>query len=118
MKATIRVRKSPLAGTTLRGDPHDWSAAARLETGVSSVPTRIAPSLALGVECLEDRVLLAGRPTAYTVNLTSATGQGDGNSGDLVYVVTQANKNSNPAGSLITFDPAVFASGKMLPGSR
>ncbi len=49
-------------------------------------------------------------PTAYTVDLTSANGTGSGNSGDLVYVVNQANANPNPAGSVIEFDPTVFGS--------
>ncbi len=47
--------------------------------------------------------------TIYTVDLTSANGTGSGNSGDLVYVIGQANAN-NYAGSLIVFDPTVFAS--------
>ena len=62
-----------------------------------------------GPECLEGRVLLAS-PTRYTVNLTSDTGAGSGSAGDLAYVVNQANVNTNPAGSLIQFDPNVFDS--------
>ncbi len=61
-------------------------------------------------EGLEDRLLLSGNPTAYIVNLTSDTGAGSGNSGDLRYVITQANANTNTGGSVITFDPTVFAS--------
>ncbi len=69
-----------------------------------------------GLEGLEDRVLLSGNPTAYTVNLTTdngspTTGVGVGNAGDLRYVINLANEdtNPNPAGSLIQFDPVVFA---------
>jgi hypothetical protein len=49
-------------------------------------------------------------PTLYTVDLTSATGMGSGNAGDLVYVIGLANANANPGGSEIEFDPTVFAS--------
>ena len=63
----------------------------------------------LGVlEGLEGRVLLSGSPTIYTVDLTSDTGSGSNNKGDLLYCVTQANANSNAAGSEIQFDPTVF----------
>ena len=48
-------------------------------------------------------------PTVYTVDLTSASGAGTGNDGDLVYVVGLANANTNPAGSVIEFDPSVFS---------
>jgi len=57
---------------------------------------------------LEDRVLLSG-PTAYTVNLTTDSGTGSGNTGDLRYVINQANVDPNPSGSVITFSPTVFA---------
>jgi Bacterial Ig-like domain (group 3)/Matrixin/Right handed beta helix region len=69
-------------------------------------------------EGLEGRVLLSGNPTYYTVNLTSDTGAESGTdvyptagtpSGDLLWAVTQANTNSNTAGSVIEFDPTVFA---------
>ncbi len=55
-------------------------------------------------------MILSGSPTIYTVNSTTATGTGSGNSGDLVYAVDQANVNTNPAGSLIEFSAAVFDS--------
>ena len=42
-------------------------------------------------------------PTIYTVNSTGNTGSGSGYSGDLVYVINQANANTNPEGSLIKF---------------
>ena len=59
-------------------------------------------------EGLEDRVLPAS-PTVYTVDLISDSGAGSGNAGDLAYVINQANANhTNPAGSLIQFDPSVF----------
>ena len=48
-------------------------------------------------------------PTVYTVDLTSNTGAGSGNAGDLVYTVGLANANTNPAGSVIEFDPSVFS---------
>ena len=48
--------------------------------------------------------------TIYTVDLTSASGAGSGDRGDLVYVIGLANANPDPYGSLIQFDPTVFAS--------
>ena len=70
------------------------------------------------LEGLEGRVLLSANPTYYTVNLTSDTGANSGTdayptagtpSGDLLWAVTQANANTNAAGSVIEFDPTVFA---------
>jgi hypothetical protein len=67
---------------------------------------------------LEARVLLSGNPTYYTVNLTSDTGASSGSdayptagtpSGDLLWAINQANANTNAAGSVINFDPTVFA---------
>jgi hypothetical protein len=63
-------------------------------------------------EGLEPRVLLSANPTYYTVNLTSDTGASSGTgdpSGDLLWAITQANANTNPAGTVIDFDPTVFA---------
>ncbi len=60
------------------------------------------------VEGLEQRTLLSGTPTVYTVNLVSDTGTGTGTTGDLAYVVNQVNSNTNPAGSVIQFDPSIF----------
>ena len=67
------------------------------------------------LEGLEGRLLLSGNPTLYTVNLLSDTGASSGTdattgnpSGDLLWAVTQANANTNPAGSVIQFDPTVF----------
>jgi hypothetical protein len=68
-----------------------------------------------GHEGLEDRVLLAGGPTVYTVNLLSDAGTGTGNSGDIAYVITRVNANTDPAGSLIQFDPTVFATSQTIP---
>ncbi len=72
-------------------------------------------------EGLEDRVLLSGNPTYYTVNLTSDTGAPSGTdattgtpSGDLLWAVTQANANTNTAGSVIEFDPTVFAASQTI----
>ncbi len=61
------------------------------------------------LEQLEGRVLLSGSPTIYTVDLTSDTGTSTStDAGDLLYCVTQANANTNTAGSEIQFDPTVF----------
>ncbi len=67
-------------------------------------------------EGLEDRLLLSGNPTYYTVNLLSDTGASSGTdaatgnpSGDLLWAITQANANTNTAGSVIGFDPTVFS---------
>ena len=64
---------------------------------------------------LETRTLLSGNPTYYTVNLTSDTGASSGTdaitgdaSGDLLWAITQANANTNTAGSVVNFDPTVF----------
>jgi hypothetical protein len=61
------------------------------------------------LESLEDRVLLAGNPTIYTVNSTGSGSSGTGTSGTLPYVITQADANTNVAGSLIEFDPTLFS---------
>ncbi len=61
-------------------------------------------------ESLEHRVLLSGTPTIYTVDLTSDSGRGSGLAGDLLYCITQADASDSSAGSLIEFDPNVFAS--------
>jgi predicted outer membrane repeat protein len=60
-------------------------------------------------EGLEDRVLLSGSPTVYTVDLTSASTAGSGTAGDLRYCIVEANANTNSAGSEIEFDPSVFS---------
>ena len=62
------------------------------------------------LEGLEDRLLLSGSPTIYTVNSTNGGVSGSGDSGTLPYVIGLANADSNTAGSEIQFDPTVFAS--------
>ncbi len=69
------------------------------------------------LERLDDRVLLSGTPTYYTVNLTSGTGASSGTdpstgdpSGDLVWAIEQADDNTSAAGTVINFDPTVFNS--------
>ena len=47
------------------------------------------------LEALEDRLLLSGSPTMYTVNSTGNGTTGTGNSGTLPYVIGQANANTN-----------------------
>ena len=75
------------------------------------------------LEGLEGRVLLSGNPTYYTVNLTSDTGASSGidsfptagtPSGDLSYCIGLANANTSSAGSVIDFDPTVFATSQTL----
>jgi parallel beta-helix repeat protein len=57
---------------------------------------------------LEDRTLLS--PTVFTVNALTDIGAGSGTTGDLLYCIEQADANtSNPAGSLIEFEPSVFS---------
>jgi hypothetical protein len=57
---------------------------------------------------------MAGNPTVFTVNLLSDANTGTGTSGDIAYVVGLANSNTNPAGSLIQFDPTLFATSKTI----
>ena len=52
------------------------------------------------LEGLEGRALLSGDPTVYTVTNTSDSAS---DTGSLRYAVTQANANSNSAGSMIEF---------------
>jgi hypothetical protein len=82
------------------------------------------------VDGLEARVLLSGNTTYYTVNLTSDTGASSGTddyptagtpSGDLLWVITQADNQgqpgyapANPAGSVIDFDPSVFGTAQTI----
>ena len=44
------------------------------------------------------------------MNAPTDTGSGSGSTGDLRYVLGQANANPNPDGSVIQFDPTVFSS--------
>jgi hypothetical protein len=66
------------------------------------------------LERLEDRVLLSGSPTLYTVSAITDSGAGSGAAGDLAYCISQANANTNTAGSVIQFDPTVFATPQTL----
>jgi hypothetical protein len=52
----------------------------------------------------------SGTASVYTVNSTTASGASTSpTAGDLVFAVTQANTNSNPSGTVISFDPTVFS---------
>ena len=62
-----------------------------------------------GPEGLEARCLLSGNPTVYTVNNLDSGLVGVGTAGSLPFVISLANTNPNSAGSLIQFDPTVFA---------
>jgi len=66
------------------------------------------------VEGLENRLLLSGGPTIYTVNSTSGGITGSGDSGTLPYVIGLANNDPNTAGSEIEFDPSVFGSSQTI----
>src|SRR5262249_45178761 len=76
-------------------------------------------------EGLENRVLLAGSPNYYTVNLTSDTGASSGTdsntgdpSGDLLWAITQANANTNPAGSVINLAPTSLSTQQTITLTR
>src|SRR5262249_29243919 len=60
-----------------------------------------------GMERLEDRVLLSGNPTVYTVTDTT---DDPGYPRSLRSAITAANGDTNPAGSQIRFDATVFSS--------
>jgi Dockerin type I domain/Right handed beta helix region len=60
----------------------------------------------LGLEGLEDRVLLSLPPTTYMVTDTSDLVT---DTGSLVYAIKEANANPNPAGSLIEFSTPLFS---------
>jgi Right handed beta helix region len=66
---------------------------------------------ALIVEGLEDRLLLSGDPTMYTVTSTSGS---PNDKGSLPDVINLANSNTNPAGSVIQFDKMVFATPQII----
>jgi len=63
------------------------------------------------LEGLEGRVLLSGSPTVYIVTDTSDSAA---DTGSLRYAISQANANTNSAGSEIEFDPTFFATPKMI----
>ena len=57
-----------------------------------------------------ERPVVSASPTVYIVDLTSDTGAStSATEGDILYCVTQANANTNLAGSEIEFDPTVFS---------
>jgi hypothetical protein len=59
-----------------------------------------------GLERLEDRMMLSGGPTVFTVTDTSDLIT---DTGSLVFAIKQANANPNPAGSLIEFSTPLFS---------
>ena len=62
------------------------------------------------LESLENRTLLSGGPTVYTVDLTSSSGASTAaDAGDIRYVISQADLNPNLAGSVIQFGNAIAA---------
>ena len=65
---------------------------------------------AIGLTSATTNAFNVSLPNVYTVDLTSASGAGSGSAGDLVYTIGLANANTNPFGSIIQFDPTVFAS--------
>jgi hypothetical protein len=71
----------------------------------------------LTLEGLEERVVLSA--TIYTVDLTTdngptSAGSGSGTSGDLRYVINQADADTNSAGTIIQFDSTVFATSQTI----
>ena len=60
----------------------------------------------LGLEGLENRVLLSFSATVYTVTDTSDLVT---DTGSLVYAIEEANANPNPAGSVINFSTPLFS---------
>ena len=59
------------------------------------------------LELLESRVVLS--PTIFTVDSAGSGVTGSGTSGTLPYVVSEADANTNAAGSEIEFDSSVFS---------
>ena len=57
-----------------------------------------------------ERPVVTSSPTVYIVDLTSDSGAStSADEGDILYCVTQANANTNLAGSEIEFDPTLFS---------
>jgi len=52
--------------------------------------------------------MLSGNPSIYIINSTDGGNTGSGIVGTLPYVIGQANRDPNTAGSVIEFDPTVF----------
>ena len=59
-----------------------------------------------GLERLEDRMMLSGGPTIFTVTDTSGLST---DTGSLVFALKEAIANPNPAGSLIEFSTPLFS---------
>ena len=57
---------------------------------------------------------VTGSPTIWTVDSMADGMTGSGDSGTLLYCVTGANADTNPAGDTIEFDPTTFATVKTL----
>lgn len=90
---------------TLRGN-RLWGSARQAQRHLRR--ERLGFGLRPRLEFLELRVVLS--PTIFTVNSTGSGTSGSWTSGTLPYVISQANANSNTAGSEIEFDPSVFSS--------
>ncbi|HSB72812.1 MAG TPA: hypothetical protein VLT62_26100, partial [Candidatus Methylomirabilis sp.] len=74
-------------------------------SGATRISRRRRSGRRIGMlEGLEERALLSGSPTIYTVTDLSDSAT---DAGSLRHAITQANVDTNPAGSLIRFDPTV-----------
>ncbi len=100
---------SPAIGAgsvSLAVDPTTGSPLATDQRG-AGFPREVNGSVDIGAF---ERPSVTGSPTVYTVDLTSDTDTSTGPyEGDLRYCINQANANTNLAGSVIKFDPTVFA---------
>ncbi len=73
-------------------------------------PAQRRPRFVSRMEGLEHRVMLSGTPTVYTiVNTDKNVVPVSSTSGSLAWAVSQANNNTNPAGSVIEFNPTTFS---------
>ena len=102
-----------MIGDRLRGLQRTW----RISRGGSRARPRRGRRPRL-VEGLEDRLLLSGGPTIYTVNSTGNGTTGTGDSGTLPYVIGLADANANTAGSEIQFAKTVFGSAQTITLSQ
>ena len=114
--ATVSLSNNPggaTLGGTLTATAHDGVATFSGLTLNQPGDGYVLQASTLGLASGNSRdldVRVSNVPTIFTVNLTSSSGAGSGNAGDLVYVIGLANANSNPGGSEIEFDPTVFSS--------
>jgi hypothetical protein len=96
--ATLSSGLASITSSSLGAGTHVVSASFQLDAShvynLGTVTVTVATPPATG-----------GTPTTYTVNLTSDTGA----TGDLYWAISQANATTNPAGTVIEFDPTVFA---------